>query len=142
MFKNYLTVAWRNIRKSKAYSALNILGLAVGMAVFILIMLFVRYELSFDRYHENGRNIYRVVQEQPGNYYLGSNLFAVTPGPLAGAMVQDFPEVLEATRIDDGGMSLSVPARRPSWRIRFTGPIPKPSRSSPSLLSAATGPPP
>jgi putative ABC transport system permease protein len=101
MFKNYLIVAWRNLKKGKAYSVLNILGLAVGMAVFILIMLFVRYELSYDRYHENGRNIYRVVQEQPGNYYLGSNVFAVTPGPLAGAMVQDFPEVLEATRIDD-----------------------------------------
>jgi putative ABC transport system permease protein len=68
MLKNYLIIAWRNIRKSKAYSALNILGLAVGMAVFILIMLFVRYELSYDRYHENGRNIYRVVQEQPRNY--------------------------------------------------------------------------
>ncbi len=103
MFKNYLIVAWRNIKKNKGYSALNILGLGVGMAVFILIMLFVRYELGFDRYHENSRSIYRVVQEQPGNYYLGSNLFAVTPGPLAGAMVQDFPEVLKATRIDDWG---------------------------------------
>jgi putative ABC transport system permease protein len=68
MFKDYLVVTWRNIKKGKAYSALNILGLAVGMAVFILIMLFVRYELSYDRYHENGRNIYRVVQEQPRNY--------------------------------------------------------------------------
>ncbi len=103
MFKNYLTVAWRNILRSKAYSALNILGLAVGLAVFILIMLFVRTELSFDRYHANGRNIYRVVQEQPGNVYLGSNVFAVTPGPLAAAMVQDFPEVLKATRIDNWG---------------------------------------
>ncbi len=101
MLKNYLVTAWRNLKKSKAYSGLNILGLAVGMAVFILIMLFVRYELSYDRQHENGRNIYRVVQEQPGNVYLGSNLFGVTPGPLAGAMVQDFPEVLKATRIDN-----------------------------------------
>ncbi len=101
MFKNYLIIAWRNIKKSKAYSALNILGLAVGMAVFILIMLFVRTELGYDRYHENARTIYRVVQEQPGNYYLGSNVFAVTPGPLAAAMVQDFPEVLKATRVDD-----------------------------------------
>jgi putative ABC transport system permease protein len=101
MFKNYLTVAWRNIMRSKAYSALNILGLAVGLAVFILIMLFVRTELGYDRFHANGRNIFRVVQEQPGNVYLGSNVFAVTPGPLAAAMVQDFPEVLKATRIDD-----------------------------------------
>jgi len=99
MFRNNLIIAWRNIKKSKAYSALNILGLAVGMAVFILIMLFVRYELSYDRYHANTRNIYRVLQEQPGNYYLGSNVSAVTPAPLASALVQDFPEVLAATRI-------------------------------------------
>jgi putative ABC transport system permease protein len=101
MFRNHIIVAWRNIKKSKAYSALNVLGLAAGMAVFILIMLFVRAELSYDRFHENAENIYRVVQEQPGNYYLGSNVFAVTPGPLAAAMVRDFPEVLAATRIDD-----------------------------------------
>ena len=100
MFKNYLIIAWRNIKKNKAYSALNILGLAVGLAVFILIMLFVRTELSYDRYHANARNIYRVVQEQPGNVYLGSNVFAVTPAPLAAAMVRDLPEVLKATRID------------------------------------------
>jgi putative ABC transport system permease protein len=103
MFKNYLVVAWREIKKNKGHSSLNILGLAVGMAVFILIVLFVRYELSYDRYHENARNIYRIVQEQPGNYYLGSNIFAVTPGPLAGAMSRDFPEVIAATRIDNWG---------------------------------------
>lgn len=101
MLKNYLVVAWRNIKRSKAYSALNILGLAVGLAVFILIMLFVRTELGYDRYHANAKNIYRVVQEQPGNVYLGSNVFAVTPGPLAEAMVREFPEVLKAARIDD-----------------------------------------
>jgi len=101
MFKNYLITAWRNIMKSKTYSALNVLGLAAGLAVFILIMLFVRTELSFDRYHTNARNLYRVVQEQAGNYYLGSNIFAVTAGPLASALVQDFPEVLAATRIDE-----------------------------------------
>jgi putative ABC transport system permease protein len=124
MIKNYLVTAWRNIKKSKAYSALNILGLAVGMAVFILIMLFVRYELSFDRYHENGRNIYRVVQEQPGNYYLGSNLFAVTPGPLARAMVQDFPEVLKATRIDDWSNVLVLAGEKTFLenRIHWTDP--------------------
>jgi putative ABC transport system permease protein len=106
MLKNYLTVAWRNIKRNKAYSALNVLGLAVGLAVFILIMLFVRTELGYDRYHANAGNIYRVVQEQPGNVYLGSNVFAVTPGPLAAAMVQDFPEVLKATRIENWSNAL------------------------------------
>jgi putative ABC transport system permease protein len=100
MLKNHLIIAWRNIKKNKAYAALNVLGLAAGMAVFILIMLFVRTETSYDRYHANARTIYRVIQEQPGNTYLGSNVFAVTPGPMAPALVQDFPEVLAATRID------------------------------------------
>ncbi len=100
MFKNHFITAWRNLKKGKAYAALNILGLAVGMAVFILIMLFVRTELSYDRYHADAENIYRVIQEQPGNTYLGSNLFAVTAGPMAPAMVRDFPEVRTAMRIN------------------------------------------
>jgi putative ABC transport system permease protein len=100
MFKNNLVIAWRNIKRNKVYSALNILGLATGLAVFILIMLFVRTELSYDRYHVKHRDIYRVILDDPDSKYLGSNLFAVTPGPLAPAMVRDFPEVLEAGRID------------------------------------------
>ena len=70
------------------------------MAVFIVIMLFVRTELSYDRYHADAPNIYRIIQEQPGNTYLGSNLFAVTAGPMAPAMVRDFPEVRTAMRIN------------------------------------------
>jgi len=100
MFKNHMLIAWRNIKKSKAYSALSILGLAAGMAVFIVIMLYVRYELSYDRYHANARGIYRVIEEQPGNDYLGSDIFAVTPAPLAPAMEADFPEIRRAARID------------------------------------------
>jgi len=99
MFKSNLIVSWRNIKKNKAYSALNVLGLSVGMAVFILIMLFVRYELSYDRYHANARNIYRVISETPGAYYLGSNVWAMTPAPLGPAMARDIPDVMSATRI-------------------------------------------
>jgi putative ABC transport system permease protein len=100
MWKSNLTAAWRHIRKNMAYTGLNVLGLAVGMAVFIVIILFVRTELSYDRYHANAKNIYRVIQEQPGNTYLGFNLFAVTAGPMAPAMVRDFPEVRTAMRIN------------------------------------------
>ncbi len=71
------------------------------MAVFILIMLFVRTELSYDRYHANARNIFRIIMQNPGNVYLGSDIFAVTAAPMAPAMVQDFPEVLAATRIGE-----------------------------------------
>jgi putative ABC transport system permease protein len=98
MFKNHMIVAWRNIKKSKTYSALNILGLAVGMAVFILIMLFVRTELSYDRYHANAKNIYRVDQEL-SVIVNGSSFWAVTPAPLAPALARDIPDVLAAARM-------------------------------------------
>ncbi len=99
MFKNHMLIAWRNIKKSEAYSALNILGLAAGMAVFILIMLFIRTELSYDRYHANAQNIYRVIEELPEANYKGSNLFAVTAGPVAPALMAEFPEVRAAARL-------------------------------------------
>jgi putative ABC transport system permease protein len=59
MFKNYLKIALRNIVRQKVYSSINIAGLAIGMACFILISLWVRDELSYDRFHENGDRIYR-----------------------------------------------------------------------------------
>ncbi len=99
MFKNNFIIAWRNIKKRKAYSALNILGLAAGMTVFTLIMLFVRTELSYDRYHANARNIYRVIHKLPGIAQLGSDVYAPTPGPLAPALEKEVPEVAAATRI-------------------------------------------
>ncbi|MCJ7582126.1 MAG: ABC transporter permease [Candidatus Aminicenantes bacterium] len=101
MFRNYLIIAFRNIKKNKVYSVLNIFGLAIGMAVFILIFLYVQYELSFDRWHQNADRVYRVVQTQPGNMYLGSDRFAVTAAPLAAALMQEYPEVVAATRIDN-----------------------------------------
>ena len=78
MLKNYLIIAWRNFRKHKSFSLINSAGLAVGMACFILIMLYVQFELSFDRYHEKADRIYRIVAQQSGNVYLGSDHFAVT----------------------------------------------------------------
>ncbi|UCC38356.1 MAG: ABC transporter permease [Candidatus Aminicenantes bacterium] len=106
MFKNYIKTALRNISRNKANSILNIMGLAVGMAAFILILLYVQFELSFDRYHENARRIYRVVKEDPGNYYMGSNQYAVTPGPLASALIEEYPEVLSAARVENRGHPL------------------------------------
>jgi len=101
MLRSNLTAAWRHLKRNPAYTGLNVLGLAVGLAVFIVIMLFVRTELSYDRYHANAPNIHRIIQQQPGNTFLGSNLFAVTAAPLGPAMVRGFPEVLSSVRIDD-----------------------------------------
>ena len=89
MFKNYLLVALRIIDRQKMYSVLNIAGLAIGMAAFLLIALYTQYELSFDRYHQNSERIYRVVRD-------GRTL---TPPPLGQALVDNFAEVEAVARI-------------------------------------------
>ena len=64
MFRNYFKVAFRNLLKRKGFSLINILGLATGMAVCLLIILFIQSELSYDKHHEKADNIYRVVLER------------------------------------------------------------------------------
>ncbi|MCP4725965.1 MAG: FtsX-like permease family protein, partial [bacterium] len=102
MFKNYLKIAIRNLKKSTAYSVLNIIGLSVGMACFVLIALYVKFELSFDNYHENGDNIYRVAQHlREGNAQEGNYLLAQTRMPLAPILKVRFPEVIQSIRLFD-----------------------------------------
>ena len=60
MFRNYLRVTLRNIRRQKGYSFINIAGLATGLAVFVLMTMFARNEMSYDRHLENGPDLYRV----------------------------------------------------------------------------------
>ena len=72
MFKNFFKIAWRNLVKSKGYSAINIGGLAVGMAVAILIGLWVYDELSFDKYHANYERIAQVMQHANFNGEIGT----------------------------------------------------------------------
>jgi len=96
MFKNYLTIALRNIKKHKGYSLINITGLAIGMAVCILIFLFVEYELGFDSHFSQKENIYRVVthtHRAEGTEYAGS-----TPFPTAAALRNDFPDLKYTTQ--------------------------------------------
>jgi len=64
MFKNYMKTAWRNITRHKGYSFINITGLALGMACFIVIAIYLQFELSFDRFHTNGNRIFRLVEKQ------------------------------------------------------------------------------
>ncbi len=98
MLKNYAKITIRNIRKNKGYSFINISGLAIGMACCILILLWVKDELSFDRFHANAASIYRVTEHQydsSGDYFP----VAVTPWPLAEALKTDFPEIIESARL-------------------------------------------
>jgi putative ABC transport system permease protein len=98
MFGNYFKVALRNILRHKGFSIINMFGLAVGMAVCILILLWVWDETSYDRFHENIDELYRVVEHQ--NYTSGSMFpVAVTPEPIGPALKDDYPEVLEFARL-------------------------------------------
>ncbi len=96
MIKNYLTVAVRNIARNKTFSAINILGLAIGMACCILILLYVQDELSYDQHHEHAHRIYRIAVE--GKIAGTMRQYAVTPLPMGPALVKDYPEVIEAMR--------------------------------------------
>jgi len=100
MLRNYLKIALRNLKKHKGFSFINIAGLALGIACCLLILLLIRDELSFDRFHEHRDQVYRVVNQHPGQFYMGTDFIAVTPAPLAPALMTEFPEVIKATRID------------------------------------------
>ena len=97
MLLNYIKTAVRNFRKYKGYSFINIVGLAVGIACCILILLWVFDELSFDRFHAKVDRLYRVVEEQT---FTGGSVtkIAVTPAPLAPAMIEEFPEIIASFR--------------------------------------------
>lgn len=100
MLKNYFVVAVRNLKKNKGYSFINISGLAIGLASFIIIFLFVEHELSYDNFYEDSDQIYRVYQRQIGNEYIGTDYFAVTPASLASIMEREYPEVTHATTLE------------------------------------------
>jgi putative ABC transport system permease protein len=97
MFKNYLKVAFRNIVKRKGYSFINIAGLALGMACFLLIVFFVRFERGFDRFHAGGKDVYLVIRENTGQGYKETK--SITGAPLAPLLLQDFPSIEKAVRL-------------------------------------------
>ena len=106
MLKNYATITWRNIKRHKTYSFINIAGLAVGLACCLLIALWIMDEQSYDRFHENRDRLYRVVVDQPSS--AGMRKIVATPPPLGPALKNDFPEIVETTRLSYWG---SVPLR-------------------------------
>ncbi len=96
MLKNYLKLALRNMRKYKSYSFINIFGLSIGIACCILILAYIGYEFSFDGYHKNADNIYRVVSQQVA---MGKTReLAISPAPVGATLVKDYPEGLDSAR--------------------------------------------
>lgn len=97
MAANYCKVAIRSLLKHRGYAALNLSGLAVGMASFLLIFLYVQHEWSYDRHHAEADNIYRIATKQTS---LNEERFSArTPPPLTAALLEEVPEVSKATRL-------------------------------------------
>lgn len=97
MLKNHFKIAWRNLWKNKSFSFINIAGLAVGMAASVLILLWIRNELSYDEYHADADRIYRVAVDIQSS--AANRIFARTSAPLAPALEKDFPQVEHAVRL-------------------------------------------
>jgi len=96
MISNYLKIAWRNLVKNKIFSFINVLGLTIGITVCMMIFLFIMNEFSFDKFHKQGKNIYRVMR----GYDVSKNRVPYLSGPYATALLNDFPvEIKKAVRI-------------------------------------------
>src|SRR4051812_16210252 len=96
MFQNVLRSGFRNIRRNKGFSIINIAGLALGLTACLLIGLFVRDEQQYDKFVPGSENIYRVYQKTEGDV---NNIIATAPPAFAVALKQNFPEVEEAVRV-------------------------------------------
>lgn len=100
MFKNYLKIGYRSLLKQKIYSVINILGLSIGMASVVLIMLHVEDELSYDKIHLKGDRIYKLHLTRLYPDHITK--YSITPHSFSDVMVEDFPEIETAVRLFDG----------------------------------------
>jgi putative ABC transport system permease protein len=109
MLKNHLKIALRTLIKHKGYSFINIAGLAIGMACCILILLWVQHELSFDRFHPNADDIYRVYQDV--HHAGGVMPFSNLPMPLAPEIESSIPEIRLASRLAGDRVTIKYGAK-------------------------------
>ena len=104
MLKNYLKITLRHLQRQKGYSLINIAGLSVGMACFILILLFINYEFSYEEHHTNADRIYKVYVEH--HLPTGVNRIRSSPVPLAEVLHNEIPEIQDFARIQTIGNPL------------------------------------
>jgi len=108
MIKNYIKIAWRNIIRHKAYSTINVAGLAIGVAACLLIFVVVQYELSFNKSQSDYKSIYRVVLKQTHDD--GVTYMEGVPYPMPDALRLDFPQAKFARVITNYGAQITVPS--------------------------------
>src|SRR5690606_20275628 len=108
MTKNFIKIAWRNIGSNKRFVGLNILGLAIGLCVFIVLFSYAHYELSFDKMYSNSEDIYRVNMETTEDYNFET--WAELPNAVGPALNKDVAQVKQMTRLikDDFGSTASL----------------------------------
>jgi len=107
MLKNYFKTAWRNLWKNKTFSLINIAGLAIGMAACLLILQYVSFELSFDQFNKNAADIYRVYNDRSQNGKLIQH-GTITYSAIGKAMQDDYPDVINHTRVEPGGKAIII----------------------------------
>lgn len=106
MFENYFKIAFRNLRRNKGFSFINIFGLAIGMASAILILLWIQNEVSHDRFHAKGDRIYTLNNRDKFNGEVWA--WNSTPKILGPAVKQDYPEVEDAVRVNGSSFLFST----------------------------------
>ncbi len=104
MLKNYLKITLRHLQRQKGYSLINIAGLSVGMACFILIILFINYEFSYEEHHTNADRIYKIYVEH--HLPTGVNRIRSSPVPLVETLHNEIPEIQDFTRMQTIGNPL------------------------------------
>ena len=113
MFNYNLKTAFRFIKRNLAFSLINILGLSLGIALVIISLLWIQFEFSFDKFHQNADRIFRVVvQFDKGNYV---DNFANTPAPLGEVMKNEIPEVVDYVRFGSVGRTLVSVGKKQFW---------------------------
>ncbi|MNK56190.1 Macrolide export ATP-binding/permease protein MacB [compost metagenome] len=106
MIRNYIKIAWRNLMKSKSFSLINIIGLAIGMAGALLIALWLQNMLTMDRFHEKGNRIYSLNNRD--EFRGDKSAWSYTPKILAPSLAADFPDIEEFTRYNEGYQFLTT----------------------------------
>lgn len=119
MLKNYLKTAWRNLVKNKVHSFINIVGLSVGNACSLLILLWVQNELSIDAFHKNGERLYKVYEREYYTNNVDGNYD--TPGPLAGELKKVIPEVEDAIMLQEENDRSALQVGNKILKVEGTG---------------------
>jgi len=117
MFKNYLTIAVRNLKRHKIYSVINIAGLSIGIACCILILLWINNEIRYDRFHEQGAHLYRVVNHLHHGPFVQHT--QGTAYPLGPALKTEIPEVEDFSRFLSAGRLLVTHGKKRFYEEKF-----------------------